>query len=345
MQVPIQLTITDPIYKEKKHSQIDKWFLKAINDERDLPFIYLIIKLFVVIAPTLVFFYWPGMFEWKWAIAYYVIQLAFLTGPFILMLHNTSHRMLFKKNVEFLNNIIPWFLGPFFGQTPESYFAHHIGMHHPENNLADDHSSTLKYQRDSFLDFLKYYFTFIFAGIQQLYAYLTFKKRLRIRDNFANGEAIFWILSIGLCFVNWQATVALFVIPVFLYRFLMMAGNWGQHAFVDKNSPENNYRNSITCINSPYNKNCWNDGYHIGHHLKQSMHWTELPLEFQKNIGNYVNENALVFKKVDFFAVWLFLMFKRYDWLASFYVPLTASPLAKTDLIALMKERTRKIEN
>lgn len=343
MNSTLTLAISDPIYVEKEYKGFNKWMLNFINDERDLPFIYLIIKLVLLIVPVCILFYWPGMFQWKWAILYYVIQLAFFSGPFILMLHNTSHRMLFKKNAEFLNNLIPWFIGPFFGETPESYFAHHIGMHHPENNLMEDHSSTMKYQRDSFRDFLIYYFTFIFVGIQQLFQYLTLKKRIRIRDNFATGETLFWIICIGLCFVNWQATVALFVIPVFLYRFLMMAGNWGQHAFIDRNSPENNYRNSITCINTPYNKNCWNDGYHIGHHLKQSMHWTDLPLEFQKNIQNYVNENALVFKKVDFFAVWFFLMIKRYDLLAKFYVPLTENALQKEELIALMKERTKKI--
>ncbi len=277
------IAITDPVHIPKKYNAFDNFLLNMINDERDLPFVYLIIKLVAFIIPATAFFFWPGMLEWKWVILYYVIQIAFFSGPLILMLHNTSHRMLFKKDYDFFNNIIPWILGPYFGETPESYFAHHIGMHHPENNLEEDHSSTMKYQRDSFIDFMKYYLSFIFAGIQQLFSYLTTKKRLKIRNNFAKGEIVFWIICIGLCILNWQATLALFIIPVFLYRFLMMAGNWGQHAFIDRNAPENNYRNSITCINSPYNKNCWNDGYHIGHHLKQSMHWTELPLEFQKN--------------------------------------------------------------
>lgn len=337
------ITITDPVFTEKSYSTLDRFFLRLLNDERDLPFMYLTLKLSLFVFPACVFFYWPGMFRWYWAVAYYVLQLIFFSGPFILMLHNTSHRALFKKKYEFLNNYIPWVLGPFFGETPESYFAHHIGMHHPENNLEDDHSSTMKYQRDSFIDFMKYYFTFIIVGIQQLYQYLTLKKRLKIRDNFAKGETLFWIVSIGLCFVNWQATLVVFIIPVFLYRFLMMAGNWAQHAFIDRNAPENNYRNSITCINSPYNEKCWNDGYHIGHHLKQSMHWTDLPLEFQKNIQKYIDEEALVFRKVDFFAVWLFLMLKRYDWLAHFYVPLATDNVSKTELISLMKERTKKI--
>ncbi len=35
-----------------------------------------------------------------------------------------------------MNHVIPWLLGPFFGQTPNTYFAHHMGMHHREENLT-----------------------------------------------------------------------------------------------------------------------------------------------------------------------------------------------------------------
>ena len=61
-----------------------------------------------------------------------------------------------------------------------------------------------------------------------------------------------------------------------------MMGNWTQHAFVDGEDPGNAYKNSITCINVKYNKKCWNDGYHISHHIRPAMHWTEHPTFFQK---------------------------------------------------------------
>jgi hypothetical protein len=80
------------------------------------------------------------------------------------MLHNTSHRVLFKREYNLLNKYIPWVLGIFVGQSPETYFVHHIGMHHAEGNLPNDLSSTMKYQRDSFVDFLKYVSRFLFLG-------------------------------------------------------------------------------------------------------------------------------------------------------------------------------------
>ena len=50
-------------------------------------------------------------------------------------------------------------------------------MHHAENNLLPDLSSTMPYRRDSAVDFLRYYFKFISLGIAELVAYFTRKKR------------------------------------------------------------------------------------------------------------------------------------------------------------------------
>ena len=93
----------------------------------------------------------------------------------------------------------------------------------------------------------------------------------------------------------------------------MMAGNWGQHAFIDPADPANNYTNSVSCINAVYNQKCFNDGYHIGHHVKPHLHWTEMPVDFEKNINKYTEHQSLVFEKIDHFAVWFLLMVNRYD--------------------------------
>jgi hypothetical protein len=130
----------------------------------------------------------------------------------------------------------------------------------------------------------------------------------------------------------------------------MMAGNWAQHAFVDPASPANNYRNSITCINCSYNRRCFNDGYHIGHHLKSTRHWTEMPEEFARNVRIYEREGALVFSGIDFFGVWLCLMTKRYDVLARRVVSLGessehgragASSEEASEIVKVMKGRAR----
>ncbi len=340
----LSLSITDPVYAEKSLNPAGQFLLRYINDKRDLPFFRLCLVICLTTIPAAVVLFIPGMFSWWLALAYFSFNSIFMMGPFILMLHNTSHRALFKRKYDILNKIIPWAIGPFYGETPESYFAHHIGMHHPENNLADDLSTTMPYQRDSFKDFMRYFLKFFIKGIADLSIYLKKKGRIKLLKMFLSGELSFYVIVGLLLVLNWKAAVVVFVIPFVFTRFMMMAGNWGQHAFIDRNAPDNCYRNSITCINSGYNQKCFNDGYHIGHHLRPNMHWTDMPVEFQKNIALYAKEDAIVFQKVDFFLVWLLLMTGSYGMLAKNYVELNPSkPRSKEQIIALLKERTRKI--
>ncbi|MEO8876613.1 MAG: fatty acid desaturase, partial [Polyangiaceae bacterium] len=319
----MNIVLSDPAYSELEvPRKRDTLALNFIHDVRDVPFLgNMAVLLLAVVIPGLALFV-PGVFRW-WLGAIHVVMVLWFLGPFILMLHNTSHRRFFKAPWTRLNHIIPWVIGPFFGETPETYFAHHVGMHHPENNLAEDLSTTLPYRRDSFIGFMRYFGRFFFGVIYELPRYFVRKKRSKFIWMSLGGELVFWLMITPFVFINWRAAVMVFVVPVVLTRFLMMAGNWAQHAFIDQASPENFYRNSITCINSVYNRRCFNDGYHIGHHVKQTRHWTEMPEDFRANIGTYAKEKAIVFTDIDFFMVWAFLMLKRYDWLAAKLVPLS----------------------
>jgi fatty acid desaturase len=125
---------------------------------------------------------------------------------------------------------------------------------------------------------------------------------LMLRRRLWRGELSFWALCALLCLYSWPATLVVFIAPVVIVRVLMMCGNWGQHALIDPRAPENCYRNSITCIDSRYNRRCFNDGYHIGHHVKASMHWTDMPGEFVRNRNIYATERAIAFQKIDFFS-------------------------------------------
>jgi hypothetical protein len=259
------------------------------------------------------------------------------------MLHNTSHRKLFRSEWSFFNHYIPMVLGPLFGQSPGTYYAHHVGMHHPENNLEDDLSSTMHYQRDSMIDFLRYYGRFMYRGGYDLISYFYAHKRPKLGRQAFFGE-LSWFVLVGLCLlVSWRATLVVLVVPFVVIRFLMMAGNWGQHAFIDAATPENCYRNSITCINSAYNRRAFNDGYHIGHHLSATRHWTEMPGDFLANRQKYIDERAIVFHTVDFFLVWLLLMLKRYDWLTRYYVSLDGRQWDRDELVAHLRTRTQRI--
>jgi hypothetical protein len=314
----------------------------AINDPRDVPFVRLVVLLTTVVLPSAAAVYASGRYCFYVGVPYLALLLWFV-GPFILMLHNTSHRRLFNRRWAWLNTYVPWVLGPFFGESPETYFAHHVGMHHPENNLESDLSSTMGYQRDSKRAFARYLGSFLLRGLFDLYRYFTARGRRSLARRMLAGELVFLGVVAALMFVAWRPTIVVFVVPFVFTRASMMAGNWAQHAFIDAASPGNSYRNSITCINTTYNRRCFNDGYHIGHHLKQTRHWTELPEEFLANRSRYAEEGAIVFEGVDFFGVWLLLMMKRYATLARRVVRLDGDARTHAKIEALLRDRTRRI--
>ena len=334
------LALRDPTYSPAEvPSRAERIATRFIQDPRDAPFLKLMALLSATVVPTGLATYFTQEFRLGLAILHLALVFYFL-GPFVLMLHNTSHRRLFRRGWGWMNQYIPWVLGPFFGESPEAYFTHHVGMHHVENNLAEDLSTTLPYRRDHALDFLRYFLRFFFTAFFALTAYFARKKRRTLLVRTLVGELAYYFTVIALLFVDWRATLVVFVIPLVVARFAMMAGNWGQHAFIDRDSPENNYRNSITCINSSYNRRCFNDGYHIGHHLKATRHWTEMPVEFRRNVKTYAEESAIVFSGIDFFGVWFCLMLQRYDWLARRFVQLGEVHRSPDEIIGLLRSRT-----
>jgi len=339
-------TITDPVFvKPAAYNRLDRFLLGLIRDERDLPFVHLSLQISLSMLPLAVLLYLPFVGGWWWAIAaiaYQYLNNFTFKGPFGLMLHCTSHRQLFRKECGWLNHYIPWVIAPFFGHSPETYYTHHIGMHHAENNLEEDESSTMPYQRDSLKGFGHYFGSFLFTGIYHLAAYFFRKKRKRLLFRSVRGELVFMLFCAAMCFVNWPATLVVFIIPFFLYRLIAMMGNWAQHAFVGADDPGNPYKNSITCINTKYNVKCWNDGYHISHHLRQTMHYTEHPGFFLKTIDQYVANEAIVFEGIHFLHVFIWLMRKRYDLLARHFVNIGGRYKSDEEVIAFLKSRTRR---
>lgn len=335
--------ISDPTYTEKKFNGFERFLLRFIRDKRDLPFFFLCLQIACTILPVAVALFCTTGAVWWTLVAVFLVLEVYFMGPFILMLHNTSHNVFFKPEYKWGNRLIPWALCPFMGQTPDTYFSHHIGMHHAENNLAADRSSTMGYQRDRLADFMRYFGRFLFVGIFDLINYLRTRQKRRFLKRAILGEIAFFALCFLLAWFNWQATLFVFILPLIIVRFLMMSGNWAQHAFIDPTAPENSYVNSITCINSSYNKRCFNDGYHIGHHLRPHLHWTEMPNDFLANKDKYAEQKALVFEGVDYHQIWALLMVKRYDRLAEHVVNLNGMYRSQQELISVLKQRTKRV--
>ncbi len=339
--------ITDPQYLPKeKFTWYETFWLKYINDERDLPFIHLLTRIHLIVIPWAILMYLPFVQGWYWWLLYvpyvYVAQ-SYFKGRFGLMFHCMCHRSLFKKGYHWLHQYTTWFIAPFFGNTPETYFAHHIIMHHVENNQEDDASSTLKYRRDNPVDFLRYLVRFELIGFIDTFNYLIRKSRRKVYVRFTLGELSFYAFCILMCFVNFKATLMIFIVPTIYARFIMMLGNWTQHCFIDKSDPEGHFCSVYNCINNVYNQNCWNDGYHSIHHFNPGLHYTEIPGSFLKNKANFVKNKTFIFDGIHYLHIFFWLMTKRYDKLAEHIVNIDNTFSSPQEVIALMKERVMKI--
>lgn len=310
-----------------------------LNDARDVTFVALMMQCGVLAAAGVGLFFLRGPWFWWLVPVYGVALFAGLVDRFTLMLHCTSHRQLFKPRYALANQIIPWVLSPFLGQTPETYFAHHMGMHHVEENLGGDLSSTMRFRRDRMGDWLVYWGRFMTVGVFDLSRYFSRRGKRRLLRRVVLGEGLYWTAMVVLLVVNPAATFVVFLLPLLVMRTMMMAGNWAQHAFLSPDHPENPLRSSITCVETRYNRRCFNDGYHAVHHVVPRCHWTEHPAEFERNLAEYGRNDAVVLTGVDFFQVWFLLMTGSWPRLARAFVRLPGAP-ARTDAEVIAFLRT-----
>ncbi len=317
--------------------------VRLLVDPRDIHFVRVAARLAAIVwTCSLLLFLLPWSAVAVLGPIYVACLFVFGMGRFILMLHAVSHRPLFPKRHLILEALIPWTLGPFFGQTPTSFAVHHIGMHHREDNLEGDLSSTLAYERDNPWHFLHYWARFWFFGHLHLSHYLWKNGRTRLLRRLWVGETA-WLVGVGLlAWLNPVATTFVFILPLLLIRTLFMTGNWGQHAFVDINNADDPFRSATCLTNTRYNHKAYNDGYHIVHHIKPSLHWTEMATWFEENWAEFAAHNAVVFRGVaDNQAVFFRLMTQDYTWLAERLVEL-GDPRPVEERVAFLQERARR---
>jgi fatty acid desaturase len=337
----VPLKITDPTATPTfKNSALSRWCSRSLYDPRDEVFVRLSLTSAFAMAVAMVLLF--GFFHWALAAAYVVVW-GWLTPPVILMLHCTMHRP-FIRAPRWLNRAHVYAMSLLFG-IPVAYAQHHIGMHHVEDNMPSDLSSTMRYRRDSFLHFLAYVLRFLLAGVADLTAYLLRKRRLAMARRVAFGEVAHLAVIVLVWSISARFALVAFAFPYVAVRFMMMMGNWGQHAFLNTARPNDGLSNAITCINSDYNRRAFNDGYHIGHHLKPNLHWTLLPQNFIDHRESYACADAIVFERVDFFLVSLLLWTRNYRYLAKRFVRLDGKPRSDDDVMRMLESRVKPVLN
>ncbi|KAI4629717.1 uncharacterized protein J4E87_002903 [Alternaria ethzedia] len=319
-----------------------QWAKKVVRVETDVIMVTHLLLYFCTSIPSAAYLYIN--FHWWHAVLHCVMQ-GYYMGAYTLLKHQHIHmRGVLSKKYDFVDRLFPYILDPMMGHTWNSYYYHHVKHHHVEGNGPNDLSSTIRYQRDSVWDFAQYVGRFYFLIWLDLPMYFMRTRKPNLALQAAGceiGNYIFLYLMYS--FVNARATTFVFLIPLAFMRLALMTGNWGQHAFVDEVEPDSDFRSSITLIDVPSNRYCYNDGYHTSHHLNPLRHWREHPVAFLSQKKQYSDEQAIVFYNIDYFFLTVNLLRKNYEHIAKCLVPMgDQMKLTLDEKVEMLKRKTRK---
>ncbi|KAH6620527.1 hypothetical protein C7974DRAFT_235770 [Boeremia exigua] len=319
-----------------------RWAKGVVRAETDVIMItHLIIYLCTSVPSALYLFY---NFHWWHGVIHSAVQVYYM-GPYTLLMHQHIHmRGVLNKKYAIIDTIFPYIFDPLMGHTWNSYFFHHVKHHHVEGNGPNDLSSTVRYQRDSLLHFMHYVGRFYLLVWFDLPCYFLRNNKTSLALKTGGCEIANYIFLYTLyAYVNSKAAIFVFLIPLALMRVALMTGNWGQHAFVDEEEPDSDFRSSITLIDAPSNRYCYNDGYHTSHHLNPLRHWRDHPVAFLSQKQQYADEHALVFYNIDYFMLTVTLLSKNYAHLARCLVPMGAQcDMTMAQREDMLRRKTRR---
>ncbi|KAI7846206.1 hypothetical protein COHA_000276 [Chlorella ohadii] len=318
-----------------------------LEDPRDLPILFLYLNVLLTTAPAaaLLFYAFPPasrpLPHWLGA-AYLVVNYVLYLARFMLSLHYSQHRRLFRRELWPLNLLPPALLAPLFGVPSGMYYLHHCVMHHCGNNRAgEDASSTERYRRDSLAHFLLYWLRFAMGAWLEVPLRCVRYRRWGLLAASCAAEAAYFTAASTAWRANPRTALWVLLIPYCLSSLALMFGNWSQHIFIDPANPKDSYCLTYNCAGVKDNQMSYNDGYHVIHHLNGRLHWSELPGRLASTLEQHAERDALCFIGISFFEVGAAAMAGRWPFLLRHLSRYSARLAAMSDeqLVAMLKER------
>lgn len=222
------------------------WASTIVRVETDVIMLtHLLIYTSTIVPSAVVLFY---SFSYLHAFLHLAMQMYYM-GSYTLLTHQHIHmRGVLAKRFRLIDMVFPYILDPLMGHTWNTYYYHHVKHHHVEGNGPGDLSSTMRYQRDEIWDLLQYIGRFYVLIWLDLPLYFLRKNRLLMALKTLSSEVGTYALYLAASRINARATVFVYLLPLMVMRLGLMIGNWGQHAFVDADQPDSDFRSSITLI-------------------------------------------------------------------------------------------------
>jgi hypothetical protein len=316
---------------------------KILRDPRDLPALRLMVSLTLTVVPIFAAQLVLHKFQPLLLIAFYLALYGLKFQRFIRMF-SASHLEAHRPQGYFsgpchkvLGRYLEFFLGFFYGNIPELGRTAHVRLHHKENSGPDDTRNTIGYDRTSRLDFLWYLSDNMWTVLGLApFAYFWVRGDEKNWKRMLLGMALYYAFFTAVFIYDWRIGLLYVLVPMLCMNFINAITAWVQHAFGDPAHPDDYFANSVTVMDEV---NFMNEGYHLCHHHRSSMHWTEMPFHFERLRDRMREAGSLVFRDLDFMGLFLELtLFRRMDVLAEKLVPW--QPMSHEQKLALLAKRT-----